>query len=259
MRADATSAAGTHRLAFLLAVLGLMMALVLPTTAAAQFKDDDRDDEDQATEEATEETDDEATEEADDEEATEEAADPEDLGLVDDGEYESPQFGYAVEWSRDWDLDTYYEEPLISDEEIVQDRLYLIWTGVDGEEAYVIITGQEASRGGVDEDVAEWTDPDYIEEQWEEGLEVEAILDDSSGNTGAVLFSLVDTENDDAQYFIMYAAVELDDGSMIYVTFTVFEDYFENAYLGAADLLVDGESVLNFLAWDDIEEAIADL
>jgi hypothetical protein len=242
----------------LLAVLGLVMTLVLPGAAAAQFKDDDRSDEDQATEEATEEAtdDEEATEEADDDA---EAADPEDLGLVDDREYESPQFGYTVEWSRDWDLDTFYEEPLVSDEEVAQDKLFLIWTGEDGEEAYVIVTGQEASRGGVDEDVEEWTDPDYIEEQWEEGLEVEAILDDSSGNTGAVLFSLVDTENDDAQYFIIYAAVEREDGAMIYITFTVFEDYFENAYLGAEELLIDGEPVLNFLAWDDIADAIADL
>jgi hypothetical protein len=237
------------RLAWLLTITGLLVALVVPAASATQFKDEDREDP-TATEEVEEDA-------GDDDEADRdrpESADPEDLGLVDDHEYESPQFGYAVEWSRDWDLDEFYEEPLISNNENEVDTLYLAWE--DGEQfAWVIVTGQTASRGGPDADVEEWLDPDYIENQWDPEIEAEPILDDVSGDAGAVLYSVIDTENDDAQYYTMYLAIERDD-YMLYLSFTSHVDFLEDAYVAVGDVLIDGEPVFQFFDWDDIEEAM---
>lgn len=252
MHAKRRADAGWQGVAWLLLVAGLVLALMVPTAAGAQFKGDRPEDDDPVTEEAD-------LPAGEDDEEADEAADPEDLGLVGRRSYESPQFGYTVDWSREWDVDEFYEEPLISDEDAEQDRIYLLWQGDAPEEAFLVITGQAASRGGVDEDVDEWLDPDFIENQWDETLEVEPILDDASRDTGAVLYSLVDTENDDAQYFVMYVAVELEDGTMIYITFTAFGEHFEAAYEAAGDVLVNDEPVLQFLEWDDIEDAIADL
>ena len=84
----------------LLVLTGLLLCLVAPAAAAQGIKDHDKD---QATEEATTEDD------APDEPATDEEL--EDAGLVSDSEYESPQFGYSLEWEGDWAVDSWYDDP----------------------------------------------------------------------------------------------------------------------------------------------------
>ncbi len=231
-------------------LLALMLALLLslaPAVALGQgIKDAGGDD--PATEEATEEPFDPA-EQADDWEAA---------GLIDDRSYESPQFGYSLDWSRDWAVDVYYDPPVISDDANEQDLLYLVWTGNPGEEAYAIVSGQTANRGGPDGDVEEWTDPGFIEDQWESNFEVEALLDDSSRDAGAVLYSVVDTEDpDELVYYTIYQSVELADGTTLYLTFSAYEDWFEDAYEAwGSDLELDGATLDLVFAWEDIEAAI---
>jgi len=238
-------------------ILGLALCLVAPSVAGAQgIKGDDRDD---ATEEATAETDDNG---GSDEYVWE---DFEDAGMTAEDAYESPQFGYTVEWSSDWAVDAYYLnddgddsiDPVMSDEDNEQDLLYLIWGEDGGEAAYVIISGQTAGRGGPDADVEEWTDPDYIEGQWNENFEVEALADDTTRDAGAVLYSVVDTEDGDAQYYTIYQSIELEDGSMLYLTFSAYEDWFEDSYTSwSEDVEIDGQPVDVVFTWDDIEAAL---
>lgn len=242
-----------------LAMIVALFFCLLPATVLGQGIKDSVDDA-RATEEATEEPFDPATEEATEElfDPAEQAEEWEEAGLIDDRSYESPQFGYTVDWSRDWAVDVYYDPPVISDEEIEQDLLYLVWTGGPDEEAYAIISGQTANRGGPEGDVEEWTDPDYIDETWESTFEVEALLDDTTRDAGAVLYAVVDTEDPDERvYYTIYQAVELEDGTTLYLTFSAYEDWFEDSYAAwASDLEIDGAPLEVVFAWEDIEAAI---
>ncbi len=249
-------------------ILAMIVALLLwlmPATVIGQGIKDAVDD-DPATEEATEEPFDPATEEATEEplDPAEQADDWEAAGLIDDRSYESPQFGYTLEWSRDWAVDAAVQElygysPVSSDEDIEQDIIYLIWTDSAGAEAYAIFSGQTANRGGPEGEVEEWTDPDYIESQWDpEMIEVEVLLDDTTRDAGAVLYSLVDLEDPGApDFYSIYQSLELEDGTTIYLTFSASEDVLEDAYDSwASDLEFDGAPLDLVFEWEDIEAAI---
>lgn len=231
----------------LLVMIVALAVCLLPGPAVGQGIKDAVDD-DQATEEATEEPFD----------PVEQSSDWEEAGLLSDDSYESPLFGYTVDWSGDWALDVYYDPPVISDAEIEQDLLYLLWSGGPDEEAYVIISGQTVNRGGPEGEVEEWTDPDYIETQWEPNLDVEVLLDDTTRDAGAVLYSVIDSEEPDSLvYYTIYQVTELDDGTTLYLTFSASEVVVEDAYASwSEDVEIDGEPVAVVFDWDDIEAAI---
>jgi hypothetical protein len=241
MHAETGTGFGRLRLTYLLAMFGLVFGLFLPGAAAAQGIKDRPSTDEPATEEATQ---------------TSDPADLEAAGLVGRRSYESPQFGYTIDWSRDWDVDSYYEPPVVSSEDDEQDLIYLVWSDGSGSEAYAIFSGQTASRGGGDADVEEWTDPDYIAEQWNANFDVEPLLDDTTRDAGAVLFSVVDTDND-SQYYTVYQSIELEDGTTLYLTFSSHEDSLEDAYTSwSEDVEINGEPIDVVFTWADIEGAI---
>ena len=253
MQTNASQPQWLIRLAYLLSVMGLVIALAAPSAVVAQFKDDDRD-EDEATEEA----------DLEEEEDESDASDWEAAGLISETEYESPLFGYEMEWSDDWGLDLFYDQPendiqpVMSSEADGFDRIYIAWFGEPDAGVWNTITGQDANRGSLEEEVEAWTDPDYIQENWLDSnpeYVVEAILDDTTSDSAAVVYSLLDTGNDDAVYYIVYMAVYRDDYTL-YVSFTAYEDNFEDGYAALDEIEVDGEPLFTFLDWDDIEEAI---
>ncbi len=254
----------------LVAVMGLVLTLLLPAVTAAQGIED-RPGEDPATEEPLDEGTEEATEEPR-EVGTEEApaappdrgtdeADLEDAGLVGTRSYESPLFNYTIDWSSDWEVDFGIEEidghpPVISDEEGEQDRLYLLWSAGPGEEAYAIFSGQTLNRGGPDGDIEEWTDQEWIDDMWASDFEVEALLDDTARSSAAVLYSVVAPEGN-FQYYTVYQSIELEDGTTLYLTFSAFEDWFEDSYISwSEDVEINGEPVDVTFDWEDIEDAI---
>lgn len=253
---------GRFHWGYIAVAIGMVLTLLLPATTAAQgIKDQVSDD--PATEEATEEPLDDSSDDPDldpDDEPSD-AADLEAAGLVDDDAYESPQFGYTVEWSRDWAVDFEIElirdhAPVISDEDAELDQLYAIWSGGPGEESYAIFSGQTANRGGPDGDIEEWTDEDWIEDQWDADFDVDVLLEDTTRTAAAVLYSVVQTE-DDFQHYTIYQAFELEDGTTLYLTFSAFEEWFEESYLSwSEDVEINGEPLDLVFDWDDIEDAI---
>lgn len=238
--------------------LAMIVALLLclaPATVMGQGIKDAVDD--PATEEGTDEPFDPADEPS--------SSDWEAAGLIDDQSYESPQFGYTVDWSRDWAVDVYYDQPeedlqpVMSDERNQQDIIYLVWSGGPNQEAYVIFAGFPSKRGGPAGDVEEWTDPDYIERQWDtNNMEVEVLLEETTRDAGAVLYSVVDTEDPGGLvYYTIYQSIELEDGTTLYLTFSAGEDWFEDAYESwVSDLEVDGAPIDVVFEWEEIEAAI---
>lgn len=237
----------------LLAAIIALMFCLLPAPVLGQGIKDALDD-DPATEEATEEPFDPA----------EQAEAWEAAGLIDDRSYESPQFGYTLGWSRDWALDVYYDlpeedlQPVMSNEDIEQDIIYLVWSGGSGEEAYAIVSGQTVNRGGPEGDVETWLEPDFIDDTWDPALEVEPLLDDSTRDAGAVLYSVADPENPDSLvYYTLYQSIELEDGTTLYLTFSAGEDVIEDAYASwASDLDIDGAPIDLVFEWEDIDAAM---
>ncbi len=238
-------------LAYLLSVMGLVLALMAPSVSAAQLG-------------GGKSPSDDATEEADQDRDAEDEGDPSDweaAGLISDTEYESPQFGYGVEWSTDWTLDLYYDrpeddvQPVMSNEDDEYDTVYLAWIGEPDAASWAIVTGQSANRGGVDEEIDEWTDEDWMANQWAKGIEPEVLLTDTSRDTAAVLYQLVDSDADDAVYYTIYVAIYLDDYTL-YLSYTAAEVFFEDGYAALEDVEIDGDPLFQFLDWDDIEDAI---
>ncbi len=198
-----------------------------------------------------------------DDEEEPELASLEDAGLISDTEYESPQFGYTVEWTEDWVLDDYFDnpeeglQPVMTDPENEQDSLYLIWTEGSRDYGYIYIVGQTATRGGPDLDVEEWTDPDYVDSRWpaDDGWDADVLIEVAGRDRGAVLYSLVD--DDGTQYYTIYLSIELRGGEMIYITFSTNERSFEDAYEHVSeDIEIDGKPIFTLFDWDDIEDEL---
>ncbi len=82
------------------------------------------------------------------------------------------------------------------------------------------------------------------------------LLEDTTRTAAAVLYSVVQTE-DDFQYYTIYQAFELEDGTTLYLTFSAFEEWFEESYLSwSEDVEINGEPLDLVFDWDDIEDAI---
>ena len=237
-------------------VLAMIVALILCLSPAAVMGQGIKDavNDDPAPEEATEEPFD----------PVEQSSEWEDAGLIDDQAYESPQFGYTIDWSADWAVDLFYDQPdqdlqpVLSNEDIEQDIIYLLWSGGPDEEAYAIYSGQTANRGGPAGEVEEWTDPDYIEDAWSPDLEVEVLLEDTTRTSAAVLYSVEDPADPDGPVsYTVYQVIELEDGTTLYLTFSASEDVAEAAYASwSEDVEIDGEPLDVVFDWDDIEAAM---
>lgn len=237
-------------------VLAMIVALILCLSPAAVMGQGIKDavNDDPATEEATEEPFD----------PVEQSSEWEDAGLIDDQAYESPQFGYTIDWSADWAVDLFYDQPdqdlqpVLSNEDIEQDIIYLLWSGGPDEEAYAIYSGQTANRGGPAGEVEEWTDPDYIEDAWSPDLEVEVLLEDTTRTSAAVLYSVEDPADPDGPVsYTVYQVIELEDGTTLYLTFSASEDVAEAAYESwVSDIEIDGEPLDVIFDWSDIEAAM---
>ena len=147
--------------------------------------------------------------------------------------------------------DEYFETPVISFPADEQDALCL-WLDDASIYGYVYVIGQTASRGGPEADLEEWTDEDYIAEQWPD-LEVEVVIGDANSSSAHVTYHQVDPA-EDAEYYTTYASIELEDESMIYITFVSDAASFEDAYeLVAEDVTIDGDSMFTVVDWEDIE------
>ena len=256
MHTASTSTGTPLRWLRVLAILALTFMLAGPLTASAQGLKGNKGT-DQATEEATQES-------TGDE--TPQAQDPEEAGLQTDTSYESPQFGYAIEWSKDWAVDTWYDDPANTDQgpsvksntKAELDQIYLAWSGRSDATSYAIFSGQTANRGGAKGDVKEWTDKNYIADQWAENFDVKAISDDTKGKAGAVIFSVYDTDQD-YQYYTIYQSIELKDGTTLYITFSGYEDYFIDGYTSfSEDVTLNGDPIDLVFTVDDAQAAIDD-
>jgi hypothetical protein len=159
-------------------------------------------------------------------------------GVIDEGSYESPEFGYEVTWTDEW---TATEENTFTDAETSYDQLQLL-----SDEGWVVtFIGEDLDGLTIEESV------DILIEAEEES-DSEIVLDDADDEAGGYLAIL---EGGDVA---IYVTVTLyDDDKMIVSALVASVVDFDDALEGAQDAFsVNGDPVLDYFRARDIEEAL---
>ena len=169
-----------------------------------------------------------------------------DLGIVDDGLYESPQFGTEIEWSNDWSPDP---EQFFSNEEDEVDGLGLINEGG----ALVLISILSAGEATPEDFADFWESDDFLDEN--ASSEAEVLLADSNEDESAVLIS--DTLEDGTEFMALRQAYSVDGGDTIVTVLMVglADDFPANLEEAQDGIGIDGEDALSLFSIADIEDA----
>lgn len=214
----------------------------------------------QSTETATEESTEEATEEPE-REPTEEASSPDrdqpiddeyiELGVISQGEYESPQFETSLTWDQTWALDVEADEPVVSDEEERFDSISLIW---EGESTAFLTVNVLAADDVTPADFEElWSSDEFLADTASPDAEV--LLSDSGRDIGGVVLR---DFLDDGTEVVVYREVQvLEDGATIaLITYISDPDAVPDAISDATENIeLDEEPVLAIF---DPEEVAAE-
>jgi hypothetical protein len=192
---------------------------------------------------ATDATDDttDGTDNTDGTDGRDDTVDLEDIGVVEDGLYESPNYGYEVEWTDDWTVDAEN-----SASEDTYDFVQFI-----SEDGYALsITGQELDRGD--------SIPDYVDrllDNEEDEYNTDIVLDEADEEEGGYL-GVYETE--DGVELVVYSATWMHDDDLIVTVILIAPpDEFEDALDAAQDAFsVDGEPVLELFRTREIRNAL---
>jgi hypothetical protein len=168
------------------------------------------------------------------------------LGLVEDGLYESPQFGTEIEWSTDWVPNP---ELLSSNEDDEVDNLGL---NNDGG-ALVLVTVFAAGEATPEDFAAYWQSDDFLDEN--ASPEAEILLADSTRNESAVLTA--DVLEGGGEFWSLRQAYSLDGGDTIAIVLmlSVADDFPDNLEEAQDGIAIDGDPALSFFSIDEIEDA----
>jgi hypothetical protein len=180
-------------------------------------------------------------------------ADFEDLGLVDEGEYVSPQFDVEITWDDTWVFASTFEEPITSDEEAGVDTMTVSWTGEGGSSIFITV----ADSGG---EVTPEALADYRASDEYVGEDGEVLLNDTSrSGAGAVLIR--GFLEDGTEVLVLREAMCADaQCDSLAISMMVGEpNSFPDAYADArSDIEVDGERLIGVFSAREIEAGIND-
>lgn len=220
-----------------------------PTEEATEEVDDDvvvNDDDDKKLDEDEDDPD------VDEDTTPESDADLEDLGLVDEGEYQSPQFDTAITWTDDWEISTFTDDPLTSDENAELDTLEL---AAAGSSLYAVadIRIFPADDQTIDSVVDYWTSDDFLETDGDAPYEV--LYSDTSRREATVVIS-----NGDDLIEAMWVYFPRNSDLAIVIDFYTDGDSFEDGLASAQEAIeIDGNPVLELVDVDAVLDAYDEL
>jgi len=180
-------------------------------------------------------------------------------GVISETEYESPQYGYVVEWDEPWVIDDYYDTDdddetatVISDEDTGRDEIRLWVPDVSG-----LLTVQFTPSNGSDAtDVQDYWESDEYYEGFTDGGEY--LASDGDEERAGVLFLIGDPE----EGYIGYNEITMLDGGdtmlALYLRAPI-ADFLDVYGEGNDNVEVDGEEVFDILRSRDVRNAIRDL
>jgi len=179
------------------------------------------------------------------------------LGVVADGEYESPQFGNSVTWDETWTINTAIDAPVISDTKEGTDEIVLARAGQSGSETLGSVDIRIFSVTGTDTPesiVGLWTSDSYLTDGAGKGSTV-LLSDATTQEGGVILLSTLDNGTELVQYLSIFF---LDRGkTAVIVEFFATPDSIEGALADAQDgIQVEGDSILTLF---DARQILAEI
>ncbi len=176
----------------------------------------------------------------------------EEIGIISEFTYESPQFGYSVEWEEPWKVDE--NDPGESDPGETMDSLNLLHNvhAQSGDGCYILgvpplpagIHGHHESLY-TEEGRREWFGDDY---------EVELLLANENEVAIELVFRLVKST---AVIILMLQCFEVTPESWVLTTVVAGDDTIEDVFNGLQDQVrLNGDSIVALTTWRDLERVI---
>jgi hypothetical protein len=179
----------------------------------------------------------------------------EDLGITGQYSYESPQFGYTVEWEAPWMLDP--DDPATSDPGMQTDEVVLVWEPGAAQSVGVAVLGIPADAGGIvglDEFLVS---PQGKQVWFADKYETEDLLINNGDTSFEYLILLTDPEVESFSSWVFLVGTEVTPGDWVLATLVSSEEMLEETFEGLSDqLYVNGGSVVSLTTWRDIKRAI---
>jgi hypothetical protein len=177
------------------------------------------------------------------------------IGITTESTYESPQFGYSVEWEQPWTVNPM--DPGMTDPEMELDDIRLKWETAARESIVVSIVGLNASSMGIGGFGDYMVSPDGMG-LWASGsIEVEEKYYDVDDTSFELLFSQVDADDQTLVNWVYMVVAEVSSDAWAMATLVTSDEFLEDTYEGLSNqVLVNGESLIRLSTWRDIERAI---
>lgn len=183
------------------------------------------------------------------------------IGVTGDGGYESPVFGYQLEWTRDWDVSP--TDPGSSSEADHWDILRLEWADPEDERSTLLeFNGFTFPVANLEPWLEKMTDPESLSQFYGGGeREVDVALVERDGDIMEVAWRLGPSLDADDPIAMISCYRLLDDGLMLMMDLAIMDtDLISTVTADFADgITLNGKPVLEILGLADIEEAFASL
>lgn len=168
-----------------------------------------------------------------------------DLGVIADGEYQSPQFGASVTWDKAWVIDDAADNPVLSDTKEGTDEIVFARAKQSGPETFGLVSVRMFGAGDSDTPdsiVKYWTSDKYLTSGAGKGATV-LLSGSTKQEGGVVLLSTLDDGTEVIQYLSVFF---LDRGkTAVVVEFYAAPDSVELALADAQNgITVEGDPIL---------------
>jgi hypothetical protein len=171
-------------------------------------------------------------------------------GLINDQSYESPQFGYTVEWDETWSLDEGHEPPVESNTDDERDRLYL--RSAD-DTSTLNAVGCPCVATTIGELVENHSEAEYVAEGY--GKDASVLLADY--NRDDIGATVVFYEQDGQDMITVEELYVLGDESLVVIKFTSPADRIADTYPATGEAVsLNDQPVLTFFDIEDITAAL---
>lgn len=182
------------------------------------------------------------------------------IGITGERSYESPQFAYRLDWTRDWEVND--QEPGESSPADELDTLVLSWANATiDENAYINFLGFTLPAPNVQLLMDNAENPRKVAELYGGGYEVEIVLAERDDDIQEVAYHLTSIDDPDTQRWMISSVRVLDTGLVLTTNMLLAND---DLLAEVSEAFVDGlslneEPLIQLLTADAIQDAYAEL
>jgi len=183
----------------------------------------------------------------------------EEAGLVGDGVFVSPAFGYEVTWPETWGLNPVVRVPVRSTSVVPFDEVHLAEDDPETDPPpFFDFYASYQRETTMEQELAVFVDPEWIALGFREEIDSTVLLQDTSGNEAEALLAVTIQDTGDVEYVWLRFARD-GERADLYFYMKARSDDFEGAWdtMVTGEIALDGDPIETLFAWDDIEDAIA--